>query len=123
MCIFLFLGVYFIAVENFTGKTVGALIIYLLFIWWSRGIYSVSFMDDHLIKKQKYSTLKVNYGQIFSCYKNREGFAPVYIFVIKFNKDNGKIGKITFDATSEEVEFIVKKINQVNPDIHLWVKE
>lgn len=80
-------------------------------------------MDHHFIKKQKYRSRKVNYSQIFSCYKNREGFAPVYIYVIKFNKDNAKIGKITFDATSEEVEFIVKKINQVNPDIHLWVKE
>jgi hypothetical protein len=123
MSIILIFGVYFIVVGNIIGKAFGVFIIYLLFIWWSQLIYSVSFMNDHFIKEQKYKKSRVNYSQIFSMYKNREGFAPVYIYVIKFKKDNGKIGKITFHSNSSDAEIVERMINTVNPSIHLWVKE
>lgn len=117
------LGFGFVIVGNWKGMLFGSNLVILCIIFLGYGFYKIQFENDFFTVKRKFKEDKVDYLQVVSFYKNREGFAPRYVYVIKFEKSNGRKGKVTFDATDAEAEQILEKINTFKPDIYLWVKE
>ncbi|MFZ4784426.1 MAG: hypothetical protein ACOYLH_03050 [Flavobacteriales bacterium] len=121
--ILIVLGFGFVVFGNWKGLLFGSILVILCIILLGYGFYKIQFENDYFTVKRKFREDKVDYLQIVSFYKNREGFAPIYIYVIKFEKSNGGKGKVTFDATEAEAERILERINAFKPDIYLWVKE
>jgi hypothetical protein len=103
--------------EKLIGHFVGVGLILLLALWLKRVIKTVDFDYEKITVTYLCGNKKtIQYHQLKKFYKNQEGFAPIFVYVIKFEEGN-KLKKITFwdsDIDEEELKkelMVLKKAN------------
>ena len=81
-------------------------------------------LDSSFLVLRLFSQKRIAFEQVECIYKNREGFRPIYIYVVKFTDENkNRIRKITFDATKLEIEEVMRRLGKIRPDLVLTTRE
>jgi hypothetical protein len=105
------------------GKVIGAVVLFCCYLFYTKGIYKVIVHQNHFEVKKARSSFSVSYADITTLYRNREGFAPIYIYVVKYYDKNMKVKKFTFDANDKQIKQIKELVNAMQPDIYVYTKE
>ena len=122
--IFIIMGIIFIVSGTSKGTAAGGALIAVAFLLMLRGSYKVRVSDSSFLVLRLFSQKRIAFEQVECIYKNREGFRPIYIYVVKFTDENkNRIRKITFDATKLEIEEVMRRLGKIRPDLVLTTRE
>jgi hypothetical protein len=103
--------------EKLIGNIIGVALSILVFIILRKVIRKVEFTVAEITVTYLYGNQKtVQYDQIKKFYKNREGFLPIYVYVVKYQDDNRttKLKKFTFWKDDLNIELLKSDILTVN---------
>ncbi|MGJ8660924.1 MAG: hypothetical protein ACSHXL_02710 [Bacteroidota bacterium] len=107
--------------EKFIGHFIGVGLTLLLALWLKRLMKTVDFDLDKITVTYLYGNKKtIQYSQLKKFYKNQEGFAPIFVYVIKFEEGN-KLKKITFWDSDIDEEELKKELMVLKNDRTLIV--
>ena len=92
--------------EKLVGTVVAIALALLGLLLCRRFIRWVHFDNERIIVKYFYGNeLEISYKDLSKFYKNKEGFTPFYVFVLKFNSNSSdKLKKITFHKANLNFE-------------------